>query len=273
MSATVPFVQVDAFTDQPFAGNPAAVVLLDAWPDDALLLAIAQENNLSETAFLVPLPGDADADHHVRWYTPTAEVELCGHATLAAAHALRHHFGVATNPLRLRSRSGTLGVAFDGPRATLDFPALVATPTDPPPGLAAALGAAPRELLAGAGAAHLKLVALFHDEAAIRALAPDFAALGAIEGGCVICAAPSGDAGFVSRYFAPGFGVDEDPVTGSAHCVLAPLFASRLGRDTLHARQLSARGGAIDCRVAGDRVHLTGGAVTVIEGRLHLPAA
>ena len=262
----LPFTQVDAFADRPFIGNPAAVMPLDAWLPDATLQAIGQENNLAETAFTVPCT-DGDADYQLRWFTPAVEVVLCGHATLASGHVL---LGDRAD-VRFRTRkSGVLTVARDGERLTLELPALRPMPGDIP-GFTAALGAAPDAVLTrGRDYA----VAVYASAAQVRALTPDFRALAALPGGDVLCIATApGDGGHdvVSRVFAPGAGIDEDPVTGSAHAILTPYWAERLGRERFSAYQASARGGVLDCRLAGERVVLGGACVTVIEGSFILP--
>ena len=267
---------IDAFTDRPFAGNPAAVCLLDAdaWPDEGWMRQVAAEMNLAETAFAHPLPEGADADWALRWFTPTVEVDLCGHATLATAHALRSDCET-TGTIRFSSRSGVLIThTYDDGTITLDFPAAPATEMSIPDGLIEALNAKP-EAVYGTGALG-DLLTVFPDEAGIRALAPDFTALACltrrdgIRG--VIATAPA-DPGsgydFVSRFFAPAQGIPEDPVTGSAHTALAPYWSSRLGRDSLIGLQASTRTGLVRTAVHSDRVHLTGHAVTVLDGTLH----
>lgn len=254
--------QVDAFADRLFSGNPAAVVPLDDWLPDGLMQAIAAENNLSETAFLVPEGGGWG----LRWFTPLAEVDLCGHATLASAHVLYRHHGVDAPELAFATRSGTLRVRRDGDGYAMDFPARTPQAIAAPEGLAAALGATPREVLLGGD-----LLAVFDDEAAVRALAPDMAALLALPGRGLVATAPGQRHDFVSRFFVPRVGVPEDPVTGSAHCLLAPYWAARLGRNELRAYQCSRRGGEVACTVAGDRVLLSGQARTFMTATLHLP--
>jgi PhzF family phenazine biosynthesis protein len=256
--------QVDAFTDRPFAGNPAAVCLLDGPRDDAWMQAVAAEMNLSETAFLLP-EGDG---HRLRWFTPTVEVDLCGHATLASAHVLWEEGLLADGAqARFATRSGPLTATRRGSQVELDFPAVVPQPADPPSGLLDALGVEARAV-ARAGDDYLVEVA---SEAALRALQPDLARLRAVEArGVIVTArpAPGTNAHFVSRFFAPASGIDEDPVTGSAHCALAHYWAAKLGRGTFRALQLSARGGVVDIGLLRDRVLLRGTAVTIFRGDL-----
>ena len=259
---SLPFFQVDAFADRPFAGNPAAVVPLETWLDDATLQAIAAENNLSETAFTVPLDG-MDADYELRWFTPTLEIALCGHATLASGHVL---IGGRARVRFLTRRSGVLVVERDGAGYALSLPAL-APAAKPMPEIAAAVGGAPAETLWQEGGYS---VLVYPDEAAVRALAPDFATLRAGGDTLYIATAPGDTTDVVSRAFAPGAGIDEDPVTGGAHAVIVPYWAARLGRERFTAFQASARGGHLTCTLAGDRVVLGGTCVTVIEGRLTL---
>ncbi|MHA6769582.1 PhzF family phenazine biosynthesis protein [Sphingobium ummariense] len=255
---SLPFTQVDAFADAPFTGNPAAVMPLDAWLDDAVLQAIAAENNLSETAFLVPTPDDPEADYALRWFTPGVEVKLCGHATLASGHVL-----MKGDAIRFRTRqAGILTVARDGEGYALSLPAWSMAPRALPE-LAAGLGGAPIESHWRDGGYSLFL---YPDEAAVRALTPDFAALRTQGSLMLIATAPGEDSDIVSRVFVPGSGIDEDPVTGSAHCLLTLFWAGRLGKTSLTAFQASARGGRIGCRLEGDRVVLTGACRTVIEG-------
>jgi PhzF family phenazine biosynthesis protein len=255
---------VDAFADKPFSGNPAGVVVLDEYPADAVLQAIASELNLSETAFAVPSAGG----YRLRWFTPGTEVDLCGHATLATAHCLFAD-GVPS-PVAFDTRSGTLTVNRSSEEYALDFPARPATECAEPPGLSAALGVTPRWVGRGGTDDVLCEVA---NERTVRELRPDIGALAAVEArGVIVTAAaePGGGYDYVSRFFAPRVGVNEDPVTGSAHTVLAPYWSAKLGRDTLVGYQASRRGGRVGTRVAGDRVVLTGSAVTVLDGTIEL---
>ena len=260
---SLPFTQVDAFADAPFSGNPAAVMPLDQWLDDVTLQAIAAENNLSETAFTIPAPDDPDADYALRWFTPTVEVKLCGHATLASGHVLIGD----RDAIRFRTRhAGVLTVARAGAGYALSLPAWD-TEVRPLPDLAAGMGGDVLETRWRDGGYALFV---YHDAAAIRALTPDFAALRAAGDLLLMATAPGDDSDIISRVFVPGGGVDEDPVTGSAHGLLTPYWAARLGKTDISAVQASARGGRLGCTLAGDRVVLTGGCRTVIEGRFLL---
>lgn len=265
------FAQIDAFADAPFSGNPAAVMPLDHWLDDGVLQAIAAENNLSETAFLIPLDG-ADADFELRWFTPTAEVALCGHATLASGHYVLSTQKNRESVTFQTRKSGVLEVARDGSgRAghyAMALPAIRATPKALP-AIIAALGLDDAvETLWHPGGYALIVVA---EAAQVAALSPDFRALASGGDVLTIVTAPGEQSDVISRVFAPGVGVDEDPVTGSAHCVLAPYWADRLGRADFAAFQASKRGGRIGCRLDGDRVVLTGACVSVIDGKFLLP--
>ncbi|WP_329129249.1 PhzF family phenazine biosynthesis protein [Streptomyces sp. NBC_01476] len=265
---------VDAFTDRPFAGNPAGVVLLgaDGFPGDRWMQQVAAELNLSETAFAHPLEDAPDADWALRWFTPVTEVGLCGHATLATAHVMRTT-GTAHGTVWFRTRAGALSTSAQGDGTiTLDFPAAPLTPEEVPAGLARALGAEPLSVL-DTGPDCGDLLVEVADEATVRALAPDFPALARLSRRGVIATAPAAGPGsgydFVSRGFFPAVGVDEDPVTGSAHTALAPFWSRRLGRDRLVGLQASARTGLVTTRLSGDRVLITGSAVTVVDGELH----
>ncbi|MEX1179096.1 MAG: PhzF family phenazine biosynthesis protein [Nitriliruptor sp.] len=259
-----PFALVDAFTDHPFAGNPAGVVLLDAAADDGWMATVAAEVGASETAFVT----GSGAERSLRWFTPTVEVDLCGHATLAAAHVIWER-GASEGTLRFDTRSGTLSATrHDDGSIALDLPAWPIEIDGPAPTeLAGALRGIEHAYLGRTGGAQPNDVAEVDDESALRRIRPDLAAVAALGSTGLIVTAP-GDGGtdLVSRYFAPAVGVDEDPVTGSAHCTLGPLWAQRLGRDELTARQVSPRGGVLTVRVAGDRVHVGGRAITVIDG-------
>ncbi|MGW3989041.1 PhzF family phenazine biosynthesis protein [Streptomyces sp. NPDC004830] len=265
---------VDAFTDRPFTGNPAGVLLLpdaDAFPDDTWLQDVAREVNHAETAFAHPLPPGGRADWALRWFTPATEVALCGHATLATAHVL-HTTGAHEGPVRFATRSGVLAAAPapDG-SVTLDFPTAPLTPADPPAGLATALGAEPLTVL-DTGPDVGDLLVELADERTVRGLRPDPRALAAHSERGVIATARAADPSlgydFVSRCFFPNVGIDEDPVTGSAHTALAPFWSGRLGRPSLTGLQASARGGRVHTRLRDGRTLLTGRAVTVLDGRL-----
>ena len=259
----VPLRQVDAFTREAFSGNPAGVCMLGEPRPDAWMQHVAAEMNLSETAFLVP-EGDG---FRLRWFTPTVEVELCGHATLASAHVLWEDGELAPRQeARFHTQSGLLTARQAGELIELDFPAKPTEATPVPAGLAEALGVEPLEC----ARSHFDLLALFAAEEDVRRLAPDFAALKRLPVRGLIVTAPADDASydFVSRFFAPAVGVDEDPVTGSAHCALAPFWAARLGKEAMVGYQASPRGGVVRVRVAGDRVRLGGTAVTVFRGEL-----
>jgi predicted PhzF superfamily epimerase YddE/YHI9 len=257
---TIPYYEVLAFTDRLFAGNPAGVCILEEWLPDKLLQKIAAENNLAETAFFI----DRGSFFDIRWMTPTVEMDLCGHATLASAHVLFQHLGRADDSVTFQSHSsGELRVGRSGERLVLDFPSRPAAACQAPVKLEEGLGARAREVLKGRD-----YLAIFEREADIRALSPVFDVIAGLEANGVVATAPGDDCDFVSRYFAPRVGVPEDPVTGSVHCALIPYWAKRLGKTKLHARQLSARGGELFCEDRGDRVGIGGTAVTYVEGTL-----
>jgi len=261
----IPFQQVDAFAERPFTGNPAAVMPLEAWLDDATLQAIAAENNLAETAFIVPWLAD-DADYELRWFTPTVEVVLCGHATLAAGHVLLSRNASIDTVRFVTRKAGPLEVSRDGDGYRLTLPAWEMR-AKPLPDHAAALGGSPVETWSRDGG-----YSMFRFETAeeVLALAPDFHAMKRLGDILFMATAPGTETDIVSRVFAPGAGIDEDPVTGSAHCLLATYWATKLGRDSFTAYQASERGGHIGCRLDGDRVILSGKCVTVIEGAFTL---
>ena len=265
---------IDAFASAPFRGNPACVVEpLDAWPAPERMQALAAENNQAETAFL--LKGPDASTFSLRWFTPTTEVPLCGHATLASAHALFAEMGLSAEHLTFETQSGPLRVARDGVDYRMDFPIARPRRIEPPPGLTAALGLEPLEVWAAQF-----LVAVLKDEDQVRQLAPDIAAIQPISSaatqgrgnvGVAALARPGASHDVVDRFFAPGSGIPEDPTTGSLHCMLAPLFAARLGRDRVRFHQAyPGRGGDLVCEVAGERVLIAGAAVTVAESRLRL---
>lgn len=261
---TIPFWHVDAFSGSAFAGNPAGVCLLDAWRETGLLQRIGAENNLPETAFVVNGAGGLE----IRWFTPTAEIDLCGHATLAAGHVLFSHRGWQGTRVVFSSPSGPLTVERQGGMLALDFPSRPALPCEPSPVLLPGLGKSPLEVR---GARDYLVV--YASEEDVRSLAPDMGRLARIDRMGVIATAPGapgGEADFVSRFFAPGVGIPEDPVTGSSHCTLIPYWAHRLGKSRLRARQVSARGGELFCEDAGDRVKIGGRAVTYLAGEITL---
>jgi PhzF family phenazine biosynthesis protein len=258
--------QVDAFTDRLFAGNPAAVCPLEAWLPDATMQAIAAENNLSETAFFVPR-GD---DYDLRWFTPTVETELCGHATQASGFVVMTKLAPQRSTVRFHTRSGPLTVARQGDSFAIDLPAQPPEPCAMPAQTVAALGRKPAEILGAS-----KYLVIYDSAAEVAALAPDTAALADIDRDGVIVSAPGpqgekGGCDFVSRYFAPHAGIPEDPVTGSAHCTLVPYWAKRLGKTKLHARQISRRGGELFCELRGERVVIAGRAAFYLEGKIHV---
>jgi PhzF family phenazine biosynthesis protein len=266
---------VDAFTDRPFAGNPAGVLLLDAFPDDERLQKVALEVNHAETAFAHPLPEGGEADWALRWFTPATEVAMCGHATLATAHVL-HSTGAHEGPVRFATRSGVLiATPREDGSITLDFPTAPLTPIELPDGVAEALGADPLTTF-DAGPNSGALLVELADEKTVRALNPDHKALSATSERGIIATAraedraedPSRGYDFVSRCFFPNIGIDEDPVTGSAHTALAPFWSERLGRAELTGLQASSRSGRVRTELRGDRTLLGGRAITVIEGEL-----
>ncbi len=256
---------VDAFADRVFQGNPAAVVPLDRWLPDDVLQSIAAEHNLAETAYFVLEP----TGYHLRWFTPGTEVDLCGHATIAAAFVIREFLDPAASSLSFTSKSGPLGVTIDGSRLTLDFPSRPPSPVAPDEHLLAGLASPPQQILASRD-----YLAVYSSAAEVLALAPDMASLARIHRFAVIATAP-GDPGsgldFVSRFFAPAQGVPEDPVTGSAHSTLIPYWAGRLGKTILLAKQVSARGGLLYCELAGDRVKIGGHAVLYSKNEIYIP--
>ncbi|MFN3324163.1 MAG: PhzF family phenazine biosynthesis protein [Bryobacteraceae bacterium] len=257
----IPIFQVDAFTSRPFAGNPAAVCLFREFPDDAVLQAIAAENNLSETAFLAP----CGQRYRLRWMTPTVEVDLCGHATLASAFVLLNFIDPRQDSVGFETRSGELRVTREGDLYTLDLPVMPPSPCTPHQDLIPALGEAPEAVLSARD-----YMAVYADEEQVRRLTPDMSRLAALDRFGIIVTAPGRDCEFVSRFFAPAKGVPEDPVTGSAHCSLAPYWTERLGARKLRARQISRRGGELTCELAADRVRLSGRAVLFLRGTITL---
>jgi predicted PhzF superfamily epimerase YddE/YHI9 len=257
----VPYWHVDAFSARPFGGNQAAVMILDAWPDDVMLAAIAAENMFAETAFLLR-DASGKADRELRWFAPACEIRLCGHATLASGHVLLTENGGERVTFRTR-KAGVLEVRRDEKHYALALPAIPVEPFDWPEAVAALGGPPPQRVWRNSDGYN---VFLYADVADVMALTPDFAALAALDDHQFICTAPGVETDIVSRVFVPSAGVDEDPVTGSAHAVLTSLWAGLLGRDRFTAHQASARGGSLTCRLDGDTAWLGGPCVTVVEG-------
>ena len=259
---TMSIYQVDAFTLGPFSGNPAAVCPLDTWLADDTMQNIAAENNLSETAFIVAQENGYD----LRWFTPLVEVDLCGHATLAAGYVVLNHLRPVLRSVSFETISGKLIVTRDGDRLSMDFPARAPTPAPVSEVLSDALGQAPSEVYLSRD-----ILAVYDDEESVRSLSPDQAKLATLDEGLGVIVTAKGDTvDFVSRFFAPKAGVAEDPVTGSAHCTLVPFWAERLGRSQLVAHQVSARGGELHCELRGDRVIMSGQCVLFLTGNIHL---
>jgi len=259
-----PIFKLDAFTTRLFSGNPAAVMPLDHFPADSVLQGIAAENNLSETAFLVP----EGTDYRLRWFTPSTEVPLCGHATLASAAVVMDRLEPGRGEVLFHTASGALQVVRKDGRYIMDFPARVSEAIATPTVLAEALGIAPIEVHVNA----FNYLALLPGAPVLRALAPDMAAIASLDrAGVIVTAEGEGTYDFVSRYFAPAKGIPEDPVTGSAHCMLAPYWASRLNRTAFRAFQASQRGGEVICRLRGERVELEGACVFYLEGTVQIP--
>ena len=263
-----PIFQLDAFTTRRFAGNPAAVVVLDAFGDDDLLQAVAAENNLAETAFLVPSAGaPSGGRYRLRWFTPTVEVPLCGHATLAAGAVVAERLEPGRDSVVFDTLSGPLTVEREGSAYRVDLPARTVREVPLPPELAAALGVTPVQTAIDGG----NYLALLAGADEVRSLQPDLAAIARLDcGGVVVTAPGEGRHDFVSRYFAPAKGIPEDPVTGGAHCALVPFWAARTGKDAFVAHQASRRGGELACLLVGDRVQLHGSCVFYLEGHVEL---
>jgi predicted PhzF superfamily epimerase YddE/YHI9 len=253
---------VDAFTERAFSGNPAGVCLLDRWVRDAVLQQIAEENNLSETAFLV---GSGDS-WELRWFTPTVEVDLCGHATLAAAFVIFTELGHKGGAVNFKTTSGDLGASYANGVVMMDFPSRPGQPCAAPAGLISGLGHIPREARKSRD-----FLALLGSEEEVRTLAPDLPQLATLDCLGIIATARGSDVDFVSRFFAPRAGISEDPVTGSAHCTLIPYWAEKLGKQRLIARQLSRRGGTIHCEMRGERVGIGGSAALYSRAQLQFP--
>lgn len=256
-----PIYQVDAFTSRRFHGNPAAVVVSESWLPVDVMQAVAAENNLSETAFVVK----AGAGFGIRWFTPSVEIDLCGHATLASAHVLLEHGYAAKAPIEFTYAGGTLSVGRDGDRLVLNFPSRPPVRTHLEKEIGAALGATPLETWSSKAT-----MAVFATARDVLALNPDMRAVAKTAGYGLIVTAPGEDCDFVSRFFAPQSGVDEDPVTGSAHCTLVPFWSQRLKKARLHARQVSARGGELWCEDLGDRVTMAGHTAAYLSGTISL---
>jgi len=263
----IPLFQVDAFTEQPFTGNPAGVCPLDFWLDDPMLRKVAAENNLSATAFFVPQGAN---QYQLRWFTPRCEIKLCGHATLAAGYVVFNILQAGIETVRFETRfSGALTVCRSRDLFSMDLPAMFAkTHAKPPETLVHALGhgPSPSEVLE----VNDTYIAVYETESAVRKIRPDFGRLERLHPFAVALTAPGEEVDFVSRYFAPSYGVPEDPVTGSAHCALTPYWTRRSGKTHLHARQVSDRGGELWCELAGERVVLKGAAVLTLRGSLLL---
>lgn len=258
-----PIFQVDAFTSKLFAGNPAAVVVLDSFSADQILQAVAAENNLAETAFVVR----DGSDYRIRWFTPMVEVPLCGHATLASASVILERIEPGRQAVTFHSASGPLMVRKDVEGYVMNFPVRKAAPVDAPPELAIALGTEPAEVLADA----FNYLAVLADAGVVRNLSPDFDRIAKLDrSGMIVTAHGDGPYDFVSRYFAPAKGIPEDPVTGGAHCTLTPFWAERLGKTGLRAFQASKRGGELLVRTLGDRVELAGQCVFYLEGQIEI---
>lgn len=255
--------QIDAFASTPFKGNPAAVVPLEKWLPDEVMLDIAMENNLAETAYFVKNENGYD----LRWFTPSVEMDLCGHATLASAYLIFEHLGTDQTTLRFQTRSGELTVEKKDGKFVLDFPSRPGVATEAPAGLIEAIGATPKEIYKSRD-----YMLVYESEADVLAIKPDFNSLMKLGAHAVIVTAPGDKSDFVSRFFAPEVGVPEDPVTGSAHCTLIPYWAERLGKNELFARQVSQRGGEIYCELIGERVKMAGDAVLYLKGEIYLEA-
>ena len=253
--------QIDAFAENIFEGNPAAICPLDEWLPDEVLQNIAQENNLSETAYFIK----EGNDYHIRWFTPTVEVNLCGHATLASAYVIFEILGLKNDEILFQSRSGELRVARKGKMIELDFPKSEISQCGIPAEITQAFGKKPIEVWQSDD-----YIAVYENESDIVSISPDFAILGQLDCRGVIATSQGEEADFVSRFFAPRFGINEDAVTGSAHCELMPYWASKLGRNKLSAAQLSKRGGKLQCELAGERVLIAGKAVKYLEGAIEI---
>ncbi|MDX1401077.1 MAG: PhzF family phenazine biosynthesis protein [Kiloniellales bacterium] len=269
MTQELSLFQIDAFTDRTFGGNPAAVCPLEAWLSDETMQAIAAENNLSETAFIVP---EADApdgsSYSIRWFTPTVEVDLCGHATLASGHVVFNHLAPTLSKVSFQSRSGPLAVLRDGDSLALDFPSRPPQPLEGRANLEKVIGQKVLELLQAPNKG--KVMAVLENESAVRRAEPDLAGIRALDADGLIITAKGDSVDFVSRYFVPQKGIDEDPVTGSAHSVLTPYWAAALGKTSMQALQVSIRLGTLQVKLEGDRVKISGKAVEYLRGKITL---
>jgi PhzF family phenazine biosynthesis protein len=252
--------QVDAFAGALFSGNPAAVCILDKWLPDDLMQKIAMENNLAETAFVVK----EKEGLHIRWFTPAAEVRLCGHATLATGHVIFHHLGEKKSEISFQSLSGELKVRKEGKELTLNFPADIMQEIEPPAAITEAIGLTPDKAFKG----KTDFMLIYQDQSQVEKIRPDLRKLKETQARGVIVTAPGKESDFVSRFFAPAVGVDEDPVTGSAHTSLIPYWSKRLGKTEMKAVQLSSRRGYLNCKFLGDRVEIGGTAVTYLIGEI-----
>jgi PhzF family phenazine biosynthesis protein len=261
----LPIYQIDAFAERRFAGNPAAVVPLEAWLPDATLQAIAAENNLAETAYFVREGAPTEGRYHLRWFTPAVEVDLCGHATLASGYAISTYLEPGRTRMTFRTRSGELGVERRGDLFALDFPVRRPKEMAMPDGIERALGRKPAAMLAAQ-----PWLAVFESEDEVRAIRPDATGILALGRDGVIATAPGRACDYVCRYFAPHAGIPEDPATGSAQCVCVPYWAERLGKARLSARQISERVGSFECELKGERVDIAGRCVAYLEGRIHV---
>ena len=257
----IPIYQIDAFTDQLFQGNPAAVCLLEFWPEDHILQSIATENNLSETAFCLL----KNEHYDLRWFTPQAEIDLCGHATLAAAYVIMRYVDSSLKKVFFETKSGMLSVECENDLIAMDFPARPAIPCQAPSELLNGLGIKPKDVFRARD-----YMVVYDNEAIVRGLIPDMRLIEQVDCTGVIVTAPGDTIDFVSRFFAPKVGIPEDPVTGSSHCTLIPYWAERLGKSQLTAAQLSKRGGVLVCENRNARVKIAGKAVTYLEGMIHI---
>ncbi len=253
--------QIDAFSEKTFGGNPAAVCPLERWLSDKTMQSIAQENNLSETAFFVP----TEAGFHIRWFTPVTEVDLCGHATLASAYVLFTVLGYKEQEIRFESKSGLLKVANSGDMLVMDFPSQIPVKCETPEGILQAFNTTPVTCLKAED-----YIVVFESEEAVRSAQPKLAALENVDLRGVVITAKSDECDFVSRFFAPKYGIDEDPVTGSAHTQLAPYWSKALGKTKLHAKQISQRGGELFCEIVGNRVLIAGKASKYLSGEIEI---